>query len=214
MTVNRIMTRNPFTVEVGTSVLDARELMRREKVRRLPVIDRHKKLVGIVSEKDLISVTPSRATTLDVYEMTSLLTKLTVDKVMTAKVVTVTPDTLIEDAARLMVDSNIGGLPVLEGERIVGIITESDIFKLFIEHFGTRQKGLRVTALVAEKRGSIAAMTTDISATGANIISLGTFPGDDPSSAIFTLKVSDVPQDKLIEVLKPHVIRILDVRQA
>lgn len=214
MTVNRIMTRNPFTVELGTSVIDARELMRREKVRRLPVIDRHKKLAGIISEKDLISVSPTRATTLDVYEMTSLLAKLTVDKVMTAKVVTVTPDTLIEDAARLMVDNNIGGLPVLEGDRIVGIVTESDIFKLFIEHFGTREKGLRVTALVPEKRGSIAAMTTDISATGANIISLGTFPGDDPSTAIFTLKVSDVSRDKLTEVLKPHVLRILDVREA
>lgn len=214
MTVGRIMTHNPFTVEPGASVLDARALMRREKVRCLPVIDRAKKLVGIVSEKDLMSASPSRATTLDVYEMTSLLAKLTVDKVMTAKVLTVAPDTLIEDAARLMVDNNIGGLPVLEGERIVGIVTESDIFKLFIDLFGTRQKGVRMTILVSEKPGTIAALTTAIASAGGNIIALGTFSGDDPSTGITTIKVADVPRERLSAIIAPHVLRVLDVREA
>jgi acetoin utilization protein AcuB len=213
MTVSRIMTHNPFTVETGASVVDARELMRREKIRRLAVLDRHKKLVGIVSEKDLLSASPSRATTLDVYEITSLLAKLPVDKVMTARVVTVGPDTPIEDAARLMVDNNIGGLPVLDGDRIVGIVTESDIFKLFIEHFGTRQKGVRVTALVSEEPGTIAALTTAIAHAGGNIISLGTFPGDDPSTAICTVKVAGVPREKLSKVIESQVVKVMDVRE-
>lgn len=214
MTVSRIMTHNPFTVETGTTVLDARDLMRREKIRRLPVTDRHKKLVGIVSEKDLLSASPSRATTLDVYEITSLLARLTVDKVMTTKVLSVTPDTLIEDAARLMVDNKIAGLPVLDGDRIVGIVTESDMFRLFIDHFGTRQKGIRLTVLTSEEPGTIAALTAAIAKAGGNIISLGTFPGDDPSTGICTVKVSGVPRENLSEAIKPHVIRVMDVREA
>ena len=146
--------------------------------------------------------------------MTSHLAKLTGDKVMTAKVLTVRPDTLIEDAARLMVDNDIGGLPVLEGDRIVGIVTESDIFKLFIDAFGSRQKGVRVTALVAEKPGTIAALTSAIAAAGGNIVSLGTFSGDDPSTGICTLKVSGIPQPRLAEVLGPHVVKVTDVREA
>jgi acetoin utilization protein AcuB len=214
MTVGRIMTHNPFTIESAASVVDARALMRREKIRRLPVTDRNKKLVGIVTESDLMSASPSAATTLDVYEITSLLARLTVDKLMKRKVYTVGPDTLIEDAVRLLADNGIGGLPVLEGERIVGIVTESDIFRLFIDHFGARQKGARVTAMVSETPGTIAALTGAIAAAGGNIISLGTFPGDDPSTGICTVKVSGLPCERLSEVMKPHTVRIMDMREA
>jgi acetoin utilization protein AcuB len=213
MTVGRIMTHNPFTIEPEASVIDARALMRREKVHRLPVVDRHKKLVGFVTEKDLMSASPSAATTLDVFEITSLLSRLTVDKLMKRKLHTVASDTLIEDAVRLMVDNDIGGLPVLDNDRLVGIVTESDIFRLFIDHFGTRQKGARVTAMVSEKPGTIAALTAAIAAAGGNIISLGTFPGDDPDVGICTVKITGVPCDRLREVMKPHVVRIVDIRE-
>jgi len=148
MIVEKRMTRNPITVHPDTTVIDAQALMRREKISRLPVVDRNGRLVGIVSEKDLIYASPSRASTLDVYEMNFLLSKLTVETVMTKKVITIDGDTPVEDAARIMVDNDIGGLPVMKGNTLVGIITESDIFKMFLELFGTREKGLRVTLMI------------------------------------------------------------------
>ncbi|MFP4483959.1 MAG: CBS and ACT domain-containing protein [Spirochaetaceae bacterium] len=213
MTVERIMTRNPFTVTLETSVMEAQKIIRREKVHRLPVLDRHHALVGIVSEKDLLYASPSPASTLNVYEMSSLLMDLKVAAVMTKEVVTVTPDTLIEDAAREMVDHDIGGLPVMSEATVVGIITESDLFKLFIELFGTRQSGLRATMLLPDHPGEIAQLSSAIAEAGGNIISLGTFPGTDPTNAILTIKVDGMDPEMLERVSAPLVTEIIDVRR-
>jgi acetoin utilization protein AcuB len=207
------MTHNPFTAFTDTPVADAQALMRREKIHRLPVLDHHKKLVGIVSEKDLLYASPSPATTLNVYEMSNLLSKLTVDKVMTKNVYTVEEDTLIEDAARIMVDDNIGGIPVMKDGHLVGIVTESDIFKLFIELFGTRRKGLRCTLLIPEAVGELASLASAIADRGGNIISLGTFPGEDPTNAIATLKVDQIEKDELLSACSPYVEEVLDIRE-
>jgi acetoin utilization protein AcuB len=207
------MTHNPFTVFADTPMADAQALMRREHIHRLPVLSREKKLIGIVSEKDLLYASPSPATTLNVYEMSNLLSKLKVDKVMTKEVVTVEEDTLVEDAARLMVDRNIGGLPVLGDGNLVGIVTESDIFKLFIELFGTRRKGLRCTLLIPERVGELAALASAISERGGNIISVGTFPGEDPTNAIATLKVDQIEKEALLSACGPFVQEVLDVRE-
>ena len=141
MLVKERMSRNPITTRPDISVPEAQALMKREKIHHLPVVDRDGKLVGIVAEKDLLYASPSPATTLSVYEIASLLAKLTVDKVMSAKPQTVTEDVPLEEAARIMADRNIGGLPVMRGTTLVGIITESDLFRGFIELFGARQKG-------------------------------------------------------------------------
>jgi acetoin utilization protein AcuB len=152
MIVEKRMTRNPITVHPETAVIDAQSLMRREKISRLPVVDKAGRLVGIVSEKDLIYASPSRVSTLDVYEMHSLLAKLTVETVMKKKVITIEGDTPVEDAARIMVDNDIGGLPVMKGGKLVGIITESDIFKMFLELFGTRRGGSGLPSSSPKKR--------------------------------------------------------------
>jgi acetoin utilization protein AcuB len=207
------MTHNPFTVFTDTPVTDAQALMRREKIHRLPVLSHNKHLAGIVSEKDLLYASPSPATTLDVYEMANLLSKLKVEKVMTKEVVTVEQDTLIEDAARIMVDDNIGGIPVMSDDHLVGIVTESDIFKIFIELFGTRRTGLRCTLLIPEKVGELASLASAIAGRGGNIISLGTFPGEDPTNAIATLKVDQIEKDALIEACSPFVEEVLDIRE-
>ncbi len=213
MTVRSVMTQNPFTVEDTDTVTDAQGLMEREKVHRLPVINEHKKLVGIISEKDLLKASPSQATTLTVYEMNNLLAKLSVSKVMTRKVLTVTPDTLVEDAARMLVDNNIGGLPVLDGEKLVGIVTESDLFRLLIDLFGTRRKGLRLTLRVPERPGEMADMTKTITDAGGNIISLGSFSGNDVSNAVLILKVEDIGKDELLKLLEPLVVEVMDARE-
>jgi len=213
MTIGRIMTHNPITVKPDTPVTDAQALMRREKIHRMPVLDRSNKLAGMVSEKDLLYASPSPATTLNVYEMSSLLAKLKIEKVMTKKVITAQEDTLVEDAARTMVDNNIGGLPVMRGETLIGIVTESDIFKLFIELFGVRKKGIRASLLVPEKRGELAGMTSAIAARGGNIISVGTFPGDDATHGILLIKVEDLSKDGFMDAVKPFVKNVLDIRE-
>jgi len=128
MLVKERMTRNPLSIKPDTGVSEAQTMMKREKIHHLPVLDKDEKLVGIVTEKDLLYASPSVATTLSVYEMTSLLAKLHVDKVMTRDVVTITEDVPLEEAARIMADRRIGGLPIMRGPTLVGMITESDLF--------------------------------------------------------------------------------------
>lgn len=212
MTVKSVMTSNPYTVTEHDSVSDAQSIMDREKIHRLPVLADGKKLVGIVSKSDLLEAAPSDASTLSVYEMNNLLAKLTIDKIMTREVLTVTPDTLVEDAARLLVDKDIGGLPVMEGDILVGIVTESDLFRLLIDLFGTRKKGVRATFRVPERPGEVADMTKAITDAGGDIISLGSFSGKDVTNAVLILKVSGIDKDRLADLLEPLVVEVMDLR--
>ena len=127
MLVGERMTRNPVTILETASIDDGIHLMRERRVRRLPVLDSSGKMVGIVSDKDLLHAAPSPATSLSVYELHYLLARLTIKQVMSSPVISVTADTPIEEAAAVMADHKIGGLPVVEGGRLVGIISERDI---------------------------------------------------------------------------------------
>ncbi|GAB1483454.1 CBS and ACT domain-containing protein [Treponema sp.] len=178
MNVGRCMTKNPVTVSKDISVPEAQEIMRREKIHRLPILDKSHKLIGIVTASDLIHASASPATSLSIFELNYLISKMTLEKIMTKKVHTVDEDLPIEEAARLMADENISGLPVMRGDILVGIITESDLFKLFIELFGARHKGLRLTVLLPEKKGELAAVAGAIASAGGNIVSLATFDGE------------------------------------
>src|SRR5512140_2328631 len=140
MLIRDRMTRNPVLCAADLSVTDAFDLMKKSHIRRIPVVDKNGKLAGIVSDKDLLRVSPSPATTLSAFEIPYLLSKVKVSDVMTKKVITVAEDTPVEEAARIMVDNKIGGLPVVnETGVVVGIITETDIFKTFLELIGARR---------------------------------------------------------------------------
>lgn len=201
MLVGERMSKRPITVTEETSLPEALELMRREKIRRLPVLDKHGKLVGIVTELDLLRASPSPATTLSIYEIPYLLSKIKMREIMTREVITVTEDTPIEEAARIMADHKIGGLPVMRDNKLVGIITETDIFKLMLELFGARQNGIRVTLSVPEEKGVLARVTGKIAEIGGNILSLGTAMGEDPSTSILILRVADVSEEALVNAL-------------
>jgi acetoin utilization protein AcuB len=127
--------------------------------------------------------------------------------------VTVSEDLPIEEAARIMADSNISGLPVMRGEVLIGIITESDLFKLFIDMFGARHAGVRLTVLMPERRGELAAIASEIAEAGGNIVALATFAGDDPTNSYCTIKVEGVPRQKLVDAIAPLVERVVDVRE-
>ncbi len=214
MNVGRCMTKNPVTISPDVSVPDAQALMRREKIHRLPVLDKAGKLLGIVTSSDLIHASASSATSLDIYELNYLISKLKVETVMTKKPLSVSEDLPIEEAARIMADNNISGLPVLRGEVLIGIITESDLFKLFIELFGARHVGVRLTVLMPEKKGELAALAGAIAKAGGNIVSLATFDGEDPTNSYCTLKVEDLSRQALVDAVTPFVDRVVDVRES
>lgn len=213
MLIRERMTHNPITVKDDTSLDDALRIMRENKVRRLPVVDKKGKLVGIVSEKDLLYASPSPATTLSVWEIHSLIARIKVSELMTRNVITVCEDCPIEEAARIMVDNKIGGLPVMRGETLVGIITETDLFKVFLEILGARAQGTRLTLLAPEKKGMLAAMTQQVSQMGGNIIALGTFAGEDPTNRLITMKVQDVDKEELWPKLEELGIKLIDARE-
>ena len=213
MNVSYRMTRNPFTVKKTTSVSEAREILKKEKIHHLPVVDEKGRLVGIVTEKDILSASPSKATTLDVWEISSLLYKLTVADVMTSDVISCPPDTPVEHAARMLSDNNIGGLPVVEKGILVGIITESDLWEIFIELFDSRDKGLRLTALMPHVKGELANFAGAIRDAGGDILAFGTVLGDDPTNRLGIVKVSGISREELIKAVTPYVLEIRDLRE-
>jgi acetoin utilization protein AcuB len=211
MFVGERMSRPVITVTPDDPINDVLAMFRKEHIRRAPVLNKGK-LVGIVSETDLLNASPSDVSSLSIWEMNYLLSKVTVKRVMSKKVITVTVDTPIEEAARIMADNKIGGLPVMNNGRVVGMITETDLFKIFFELMGARQKALRVTATVEDKRGELARVTKAIAAHGGNFISFGMFSGPDANSRVITFKVEGMKQDEIKSALKDVVKKFWDIR--
>ena len=128
------MSPHPITVDPKTTLPEAHRLMKESHIRRLPVVEpKHGELVGIITLGDIREASPSDATSLSIFELNYLLAKLTVDKIMTREPVTISPNAIIRDAAKLMLQHKIGGLPVVEHGKLVGIITESDIFRVLAQ---------------------------------------------------------------------------------
>jgi acetoin utilization protein AcuB len=214
MLIRQAMTKRPVTVQSNVSVSAALELMHEKGVHRLPVLDRRGRMVGIVAESDLLYASPSPATSLSVWEIHGLLAKLTVEKVMTRKVITISPDAPVEEAAQTMVTKQIGGLPVLDGKELVGIVTETDLFKVFIDMLGGRRHGVRVYATIPGKKGSFMKIAQAVYKAGGDIVGLGLREAAEASGKVWemTIKVKDLPRNKLVAALKPVVNKFKDAR--
>ncbi|MGE5139093.1 MAG: CBS domain-containing protein [Rudaea sp.] len=128
------MTPNPITIDPKTTIPEAHKLMKQSRIRRLPVVE-NGKVVGILTLGDIREASPSDATSLSIFELNYLLARLTVDKVMTRDPLCINANSTIREAARLLLENKIGGLPVLDGEKLVGIITESDIFRVLVQEY-------------------------------------------------------------------------------
>ena len=213
MLVGIRMSKPVYTISPETSLDDALSIMEKEHVRRLPVVDRDGSLVGIVTEQDLIKASPSEATLLDKWEIKSLMSTLPVEKVMTRQMITLTEDVLLEEAARIMADKKVSGLPVVRGNKVVGMLTESDIFKIFLEMMGARQSGIRLSFLIANKPGQLAKLSHAVSEIGGDIITMGTFTGSQSGIGEMMMKVSGVSMDVLKEAIAPFIVEILDARE-
>ena len=213
MFVGETMSHPVIAVSPEVPIHDALVMFKKEHIRRAPVI-KDGKLVGIVSERDLLNASPSPVTSLSVWEMNYLISKVTVKQVMSKKVKTIDIDTPIEEAARIMADSKIGGMPVVRSGKVVGMITETDLFKIFLELMGARTKGIRVTAEIEDHPGQLAAITKAIADEGGNFISFGQFSGNDPSSKILTFKIAGVKKDNVQKALTKFVKKFWDIRQS
>jgi acetoin utilization protein AcuB len=213
MFVGERMSHPVIAVSPEVPIHDALVMFKKEHIRRAPVI-KDGKLVGIVSERDLLNASPSPVTSLSVWEMNYLISKVTVKQVMSRKVKTIDIDTPIEEAARIMADSKIGGMPVVRSGKVVGMITETDLFKIFLELMGARTKGIRVTAEIEDHPGQLAAITKAVADEGGNFISFGQFSGTDPSTKILTFKIAGVKKDNVQKALTKFVKKFWDIRQS
>lgn len=207
MLVKDRMTLNPYTVTPDTKINDAFAIMRDHNFRRLPVV-KMGKVVGIVTERALHRVTPSDATALSVFELNYLLGKMTVADAMTKDPVTIQDNQQLEDAAILMRKNNIGALPVLRENRLVGIITETDIFDTFIEMLGARHTGTHLCLLVPNEPGVAADVFTIISKYQVNIQHLVLNNTRDGAEIIVKLDTDDASSIKRALAAKGY--KILD----
>ncbi|MDR2070744.1 MAG: CBS domain-containing protein [Treponema sp.] len=202
MVISRVMTKNPIFIHPDFSVNDARGLMDKEKISHLPVLDKNDILVGLVTRKDMIKAGPSPATTLDIYEISYLLSKLRIEKIMERRVVTVDENEVVEEAARIMADKDIGCLPVMKGSLLVGIITDTDLFRVFINAFGARHPGVRIVFNMSEKPGQLAKVSGAIAEKGGNIVSFMSSEGDDLAHRRGTLRITGLSRAEVEAALK------------
>ena len=168
--------RNPITISPDANFFEARTLIHDKGVRHLPVVDKENHLIGIVTDRDIREAAPSDATLLSVQELNYLLGKLKVSAFMTPKekLITINPDTLIEEAVKLMRDHKIGCLPVLEGGKLYGIFTETDALDHLVDIFGTDQRGTRLSIAFEDKPGTMLGILEVFKKHNINIISIVT----------------------------------------
>jgi len=204
------MKRNPVFISLDLSLTEARSLMDREKIGHLPVLNKNKELTGLITKSDLNKAAPSSATSLDMYEISYLLSKLKVEKVMVKDVVTVQENEVIEEAARIMADRGIGCLPVMSGKLLVGIVTDTDIFRFFINAFGARHQGIRLTINFKERPGQLAAFAGAVAQKGGNIVAFISSEGDDLAHRRGTLKITGISREEIETIVKTLDEAIID----
>lgn len=183
MYVKNKMTANPYTITFNASINEAIELMREKNLKRVPVVD-GEKVVGMLTHNDIQKVSPTKATTLSIFELNYLLSKTTVNDAMTKDVVTVSPDDLLEVAALRMRENRISTLAVVKDNKLVGIITESDIFDAFIDLLGFRETGSRITVMSADVPGALADIGEIFQSFDVNITHIAAYRGSSGTSDV------------------------------
>lgn len=176
MYVKSRMTSNPYTIAFDAPVTEVIELMREKNLKRVPVVHGDK-VVGMITQGDIQKVSPTKATTLSIFEINYLLSKTKVSDAMTKEVITISPDALLEEAAVLMRDNKISTLAVVKDLKLVGIITESDIFDAFIDLLGFRDVGSRITIQAQDAPGALADITQIFKDLDLNITHIAVYRG-------------------------------------
>jgi len=192
------MTSDVMTIDEDTSMMKASQIMKENNVRRLPVM--HKgKLVGMVTDRDIKEASPSKATTLDVHELYYLLSELKVKDIMSKNIITIGPEDTVEKAAVIMLEHRISGLPVInEKGKLVGIITQGDIFKVLVSLTGVYRGGIQFAFNLEDRPGSIKEVGDMIRKHGGRMVSILTsYDMCDEGCRHVYIRIKDMPEDKL-----------------
>ncbi len=210
MFVSERMTKDVSVVTPEDSVAKAFQILKEKRHSQLPVVDNKGKLVGLVTEKLLTEVSPSKATSLSVYEINYLLSKTKVADIMKTNIFTTNPEQLIEDAAFVMKSNDIGSLPVVDdSNKLVGIVTRLDIFSAFIDIMGVNEGGARIVLKVDDKLGTFADISNIIKQYGVNITHVSNFTFNNDVEIIIKLNTNEV--DEIIKKLEEHGYTVLSI---
>ena len=205
MPVQNWMTTDVVSVTPETSLLKVGKLMKDHHVRRLPVLDDKGRVVGIISDRDVRDASPSKATTLDMYEMHYLLAELKAKNIMTAKPITVKPTDTVEQAALIMLDNKVGGLPVVDDSgKLVGIISDHDVFKALVDITGARMGGLQFAIELPDQPGTARPLFDLLRAHNARLLSVLTVSNADGNRQLF-IRVRDLENSKAEQELMDGV---------
>lgn len=173
MLIENWMTKDVVTVTPETSMMKASKIMKEKGVSRLPVVDEKGVLVGIVSDRDVKDASPSKATTLDMHELYYLLSEIKTKDIMTKKVVTIRMGETVDTAAAIMLEHKIGGMPVIDqGSKVVGIVTDSDIFKVLVRITGVLEGGVQIGVRLSNEPGGLVPVLDYLKDHGARLMSL------------------------------------------
>ena len=213
MLVKDWMTKAPVVISATASLDEAWQTMRERQVRHLPVVKKDNRLIGLVTLSDLLKAQPSDATTLSVWEIGFLLGRVKIQDIMKRKIVVVDEACALEEAAQVMGDHKIGCLPVVREKVLVGIITESDLFRVFTEQLAARSSGVRLTVLVEDRKGQLARLATHIADAGGNVLSFVNLPDRESPHYVCTIKVEDLPQEELLRAIAQDIVKVLDARE-
>ena len=209
MIVAKRMMRNPVFVDENDSMKKAMDILKEREIRHLPVMKEREKLVGIVTERDIKQASPSPATALEIREIYYLLDKIKVKQIMTRRVYTVSSHTSIEEAALIMREKKIGCLPVVDGGKLVGILTETDILDAFLDSLGVHGPGYRVELALPNKTGILFEVLKLIKDFDANIVSVASASHEDPGMKILILRIETKNYKMLKAALKKGGYEIL-----
>ncbi len=216
MFVRMWMTADVVTVAPETPILEAQDIMKKHGVRRLPVVNKRGKLLGIITKSDILEAGPSDATTLSIWELNYLLARTTVEQIMVKAedLIIVSPNDPIERAALLMRKHKVGGLPVVDGTQLVGIITESDIFEVLLKLLGVHQRGTRLTLELEDRPGALAEALEVIRAHDVNVRSIVTCDEcrTTPDTGVFVIKIDSYDWRGIVKDLKDRKIKVLDAQ--
>lgn len=209
MFVRDYMSDNPISISPGTPILEALSIMKKQKIRQLPVVDKGS-LMGLVTERELLTVTPSPATTLSIYEMNYLLAKMVVKEVMVRNPITVAPTSSLEEAALIMRDNKIGSLLVVDNDKLVGIITQTDIFDALIKVFGFRKAGTRIVVEATDRTGALAELLQIVKEFDINLVGVACIEKGDHRVDVM-LRLSTAEPGPLVERIQGQGYKVVSV---
>ncbi len=215
MLVKDLMTRDPICGQPDMVVTQIQKLMNGHRIRHLPIVDETGELVGLVTQRSLLSALRTEESDLSQFEVSYILAKIRTRHVMVQDVITINQDVPAEEAARVMADERIGCLPVMGDGGLVGIITDNDLFNAMLNLLGARRSGIRLAVRQPDRTGEVARLTNAIAERGGYLsVCAGYFPKREPDSWVSVVKVTNLSRDQLVDIINSQEeMDILDVRE-